>query len=121
MPDVQTPWAVPYGYCVFTPAPDQLSPSIVTTPWPQDGAPGARNYVLSAPAAQAEGTWFCLSGTPKDQIAKTALERLKARYAEGIYTVAESCGSAAAQSGAVAATYWVVKTSAPTAAATPSG
>ncbi|RJF83590.1 hypothetical protein D3877_02770 [Azospirillum cavernae] len=69
----------------------------------------------------ATGTWFCLSGTPKDQIAKTALERLKARYAEGIYAVAESCGAAAAQSGAVSATYWVVKTSATPAAATPSG
>lgn len=54
MPGVQTPWGVPYGYCVFAPAPDQVSPSIVTTPWPQDGAPGARSYVLSAPAAPAE-------------------------------------------------------------------
>ncbi len=54
MPGVQTPWGAPYGYCVFAPAPDAVSPGIVTTPWPQSGAPGARLYVLSAPAAPAE-------------------------------------------------------------------
>ncbi len=57
----------------------------------------------------ATGTWFCLSGTPKDQMPRAALERLKARYAEASYTVKESCAAAAAKAGTVAATYWVVK------------
>ncbi len=56
------------------------------------------------------GTWFCLSGTPKDQITKPALERLKARYLDGYYAVSDACGAGAAQAGRVAATYWIVKT-----------
>lgn len=51
MPGVKTPWGAPYGYCVFAPSADAVSATLVTTPWPQEGAPGARAYVLTAPAA----------------------------------------------------------------------
>lgn len=59
----------------------------------------------------ATGSWFCLSGVPKDHIPRDALERLKARYPEHSYAVTESCAAADAREGAVAATYWVVKAS----------
>lgn len=80
-----------------------LFPSFGTRPTPPKDL--AWSY-----GVDATGTWFCLSGTPKDQIPRTALERLKARYPEASYAVTKSCGAAATQDGMVAATYWVVKT-----------
>lgn len=59
----------------------------------------------------ATGTWFCLSGMTQDRPTREALDRLKARFAEGLYAVGEGCGDGAGAGapGAVAATYWVAK------------
>lgn len=59
----------------------------------------------------ATGTWFCLSGTTQDRPTREALDRLKTRFAEGLYTVGEGCGGGVGTAGAVAGTYWVVKAS----------
>lgn len=90
--------------------------------FPSFGArPTPPKDLLWSYGADATGTWFCLSGTPKDPIAKEALERLKARYADEIYAVGDSCGAVAGKNGTLAATYWVMKATTPPAAATPGG
>ncbi|WP_448208448.1 hypothetical protein [Azospirillum sp. sgz302134] len=55
------------------------------------------------------GTWFCLSGTTQDRVTKEALERLKARYPDGLYAYGPGCAGKDGTAGAVAATFWVVK------------
>lgn len=54
MPGARTPWGALYGYCVFAPAADRVTPSVATAPWPAAGVAGARAYTRSAPAAPAD-------------------------------------------------------------------
>lgn len=81
-----------------------LFPSFGTKPTPP------KDLVWSY-GVDATGTWFCLSGTPKQGFAREALDRLTTRYPEDGYRVTDACGGGAKREGSVAATYWVVKAS----------
>ncbi len=49
-PELKTPWGAPYGYCVYAPTAQAVGAAVTTASYPYAGAPGARDYAVSAPA-----------------------------------------------------------------------